>query len=252
MSELNTRNTRRGDALVAGVIVLYTVIGVVVGVLVGQLVVGLVVGLVVSAVLVARGRSTADAVALRASNAHVADAQQYQRLHNLVEGLCIANGLPKPAVYVVDDPAPNAFSVGRDAKHASIAVTTGLLEGLDRVELEGVVAHELAHIRNNDIAVATLAVTFVGYLSLGIAPLRARLTASLVAPEQHTLADVAGCQMTRFPPGLISALEKLQATSSVVRASSAATAHLWIVQPVAGASDTHPVLDERIALLREL
>ena len=92
--------------------------------------------------------------------------EQYRRLHNLVEGLCIAGGLPKPRVYVVDDPAPNAFATGRNPKHAAIAVTTGLLEKMNRVELEGVLAHELSHIRNYDILVSTLAVTLVGAVAL--------------------------------------------------------------------------------------
>ena len=95
-----------------------------------------------------------------------ADPEEYRRLHNLVEGLCIAGGLPKPGVYIVDDPAPNAFATGRNPKHAAIAVTTGLLEKLNRVELEGVIAHELSHIRNYDILVSTLAVTLVGAVAL--------------------------------------------------------------------------------------
>ena len=103
---------------------------------------------------------------LAVSRAHPADPQEYARLHNIVEGLCIASGLPKPRVYIVDDPAPNAFATGRNPKHAAIAVTTGLLEKLNRVELEGVVAHELSHIRNYDILVGTLAVTLVGAVAL--------------------------------------------------------------------------------------
>ena len=102
----------------------------------------------------------------RVSRAKPADPEQYQRLHNLVEGLCIAGGLPKPAVYIVDDPAPNAFATGRNPKHAAIAVTTGLLEKMNRVELEGVLAHELSHIQNYDILVSTLAVTLVGAVAL--------------------------------------------------------------------------------------
>ncbi len=91
---------------------------------------------------------------------------EYARFHNLVEGLCIASGLPKPRLYIVDDPAPNAFSTGRNPKHAAVAVTTGLLEKMNRVELEGVLAHELSHIRNYDVLVMTLAVTMVGIIAL--------------------------------------------------------------------------------------
>ena len=100
------------------------------------------------------------------SRAHPAADEEYPRLHNLVEGLCIAGGLPKPRLYVVDDPSPNAFATGRNPKHAAIAVTTGLLEKMNRVELEGVLAHELSHIKNYDILVSTLAVTLVGVIAL--------------------------------------------------------------------------------------
>ena len=124
------------------------------------------VALVFSGVLAFASYWKADAVALAVSRARPADPEQYRRLHNLVEGLCIAGGLPKPRVYVIDDPAPNAFATGRNPKHAAIAVTTGLLEKLNRVELEGVVAHELSHIRNYDILVSTLAVTLVGAVAL--------------------------------------------------------------------------------------
>jgi heat shock protein HtpX len=222
-------------------------------------------------------------------------------LHNLVEGLCIASGLPKPRVYIVDDPAPNAFATGRDPKHAAIAVTTGLLEKLNRVELEGVLAHELSHIRNYDILVSTLAVTLVGAVALltnfairamwwnggrvsrqgdrdgggnplaivGLvllifAPLIAKAMQAAVSRKRETLADVSACQITRYPPGLISALEKLRDDVTVTHAASAATAHMWIEQPMSGVGDkgkmgawnrmfdTHPPLEERIALLREL
>ena len=100
------------------------------------------------------------------SRAKPADPQEYARLHNLVEGLCIASGLPKPRVYIVEDEAPNAFATGRNPQHAAIAVTTGLLEKMNRVELEGVLAHELSHIKNYDILVSTLAVTMVGIIAL--------------------------------------------------------------------------------------
>src|SRR5689334_24556660 len=107
-----------------------------------------------------------DRVALAASRAKPADGPEYRRYHNLVEGLCIAAGLPKPRLYVIDDPSPNAFATGRNPKHAAIAVTTGLLEKMNRVELEGVLAHELSHIKNYDILVSTLAVTLVGVISI--------------------------------------------------------------------------------------
>ena len=204
-------------------------------------------------------------------------------------------------MFVVDDPAPNAFATGRNPKHAAIAVTTGLLEKLNRVELEGVIAHELSHIRNYDILVSTLAVTlvgavalttdvairmmwwnggrvrregdhgdhanplaFLGFALLIIAPIIARAMQATISRRRETLADVSAVQLTRYPPGLISALEKLRDDTTVTHSASTATAHLWIEQPMSGVGDqgrlgsihrlfdTHPPLEERISLLREL
>ena len=242
-----------------------------------------------------------DVVALKMSRAVEADPHTYARLHNLVEGLCIASGIPKPRIYVIDDVAPNAFATGRNPKHAAIAVTTGLLDMMTRVELEGVLAHELSHIKNDDILVSTLAVTLVGLITLAadlsirmmwwnggrrgrndqeggaapflaiiglaillLSPILARLMQMAVSRSRESLADVSAVEMTRYPPGLISALEKLQADTTVVHASSRATAHLWIEAPVAREEsegrmskwnrlfDTHPPLEERIAALQEL
>jgi heat shock protein HtpX len=239
-----------------------------------------------------------DAVALTMSRARPADPEQYPRLHNIVEGLCIASGLPKPRLYVVDDPAPNAFATGRDPKHAAVAVTTGLLDKMNRVELEGVLAHELSHVQNYDILISTLAVTLVGLVALItdvgmramwfggrgnrdsggqnpvtlmfailvliMAPLVARAMQMTIGRRRESLADTSGVEMTRYPPGLISALEKLRDDQTVVASGSRATAHLWIESPLdrdRGQSrfgrlnrlfDTHPPLDQRIAALREL
>jgi heat shock protein HtpX len=259
------------------------------------------VALVIAAVMAVTSYWKSDAIALSVSRAVPADPATYQRLHNLVEGLCIAGGLPKPRVYIINDPAPNAFATGRNPQHAAIAVTTGLLEKLNRVELEGVVAHELSHIRNYDILVSTIAVTLVGSIALmtdlGIrlmwwnggrtaregdrdnganplaifgfvllilAPIIAKAMQAAVSRQRETLADVSACQMTRYPPGLISALEKLRADQTATHSASMATAHMWIEQPLSGVSDggklsffhrmfdTHPPLDDRIALLKDL
>ena len=107
-----------------------------------------------------------DRLALAAARARPADGPEYARYHNLVEGLCIAAGIPKPRLYVIDDPAPNAFATGRNPEHAAVAVTTGLLAMMNRVELEGVLAHELSHVKNYDMLVGTIAVTAVGALAL--------------------------------------------------------------------------------------
>src|SRR5687767_3391259 len=109
---------------------------------------------------------SSDKIALSMSRAQPADVTEFGQLHNIVEGLAIAAGLPKPRVYVVDDTAPNAFATGRNPEHAAIAVTTGLLDKMDRSELEGVIAHELSHIKNRDTLVMTLAVTLVGVIIL--------------------------------------------------------------------------------------
>lgn len=171
-----------------------------------------------------------DRLALSLAGARPVDPEEHPRLHNLVEGLCASAGLPKPELYLVDDPAPNAFSVGRNPTHASLAVTTGLLDKLSRVELEGVVAHELSHIRSHDILVTTTAV--------GLPFLR------FVLPDRReSLADVTGVRLTRYPPGLIAALEKLRQERPAGR--SWPTSHLWIDAP-------HPPMDQRIKALRDL
>lgn len=302
MHEHIRSNKRRSALLIAGFVVVVTLVGAAVGLVIG----GGSIAVTIGALIVAGGIAfasywRADRIALAVSRARPADPQEYARLHNLVEGLCIASGLPKPGVYVVDDPAPNAFATGRNPRHASIAVTTGLLEKMNRVELEGVVAHELSHIRNYDILVSTLAVTmvgavallgdlairsmwwnggrvrrsgdhrdtnnplaFVGFALLILAPIAAKVMQAAISRQRESLADVTACQMTRYPPGLISALEKLQEDQTATHAASTATAHLWIEQPLSGLGDagrlrgphgwfnTHPPLEERIALLREL
>src|SRR5205807_2803404 len=175
--------------------------------LLGHGLVGLIIALVVAGVgsLVAYWKSAS--VALAMSHARPADPQQYARLHNLVEGLCIAAGLPKPRVYVIEDPAPNAFATGRDPRHAAVAVTTGLLDKMNRIELEGVLAHELSHVKNSDVLISTLAVTLVGLPSLVLVPLFAPVMQLAVSRRRESLADVNGVELTRYPPGLISALE---------------------------------------------
>ncbi len=301
MFDLIRANRRKSVLLVAGFVAFLMLVGAAVGLLVGHGVAGTVIALVISGVIAFTSYWKADSIALAVSRARPADPQEYQRLHNLVEGLCIESGLPKPRIYVVDDPAPNAFATGRNPRHAAIAVTTGLLEKLNRVELEGVLAHELSHIRNYDILVSTLAVTLVGgvailtdvairlmwwnggrvpregdrsdsnnplaivgFMLLLLAPLVAKAMQAAISRRRETLADVSACQMTRYPPGLISALEKLRDDVTVTHSASTATAHMWIEQPMSGVGDrgrlggvhrmfdTHPPLEERIALLREL
>ena len=301
MYDLIAANKRRTVLLIAAFVGLVVAVGAAVGILVGYGIAGTLIALGLAGAMAFASYWKSDAVALAMSRARPADPETYKRLHNLVEGLCIASGLPKPRVYIIDDPAPNAFATGRNPRHAAIAVTTGLLEQMNRVELEGVLAHELSHIRNYDILVSTLAVTmvgavailadvtirmmwwnggrqrrsgdhddgnnplaFVGFALLILAPLFAKLMQATISRRREALADVSACQMTRYPPGLISALEKLQADSTVTHSASRATAHLWIEQPMPGVQEgghlgwvnrlfnTHPPLEERIETLREL
>ncbi len=301
MFELIRSNKRRSVVLVVVFMLVVVLVGAAIGAVVGNGIAFTVAALVISALIAFTSYWKADKIALAVSRARPAPPEDYARLHNLVEGLCIAGGIPKPGIYVIDDPAPNAFATGRNPNHAAIAVTTGLLEMMNRVELEGVIAHELSHIRNYDILVSTLAVTMVGAVALMsdlairtmwwnggrvarngdrsdgnnplawigiimliVAPIVAKAMQATISRRRETLADVSACQLTRYPPGLISALEKLRADTTATHSASTATAHLWIEQPMSGVGDdgklggihklfdTHPPLDERIALLREL
>jgi len=301
MYELIASNKRRSILLVGAFVLVVSLVGAAFGIVFGYGWQGTVIALVVSGALAFASYWKADAVALAVSRAHPADPAEYRRLYNLVEGLTIASGLPMPRIYIVDDPAPNAFATGRNPRHAAIAVTSGLLEKMNRVELEGVLAHELSHIKNYDILVSTIAVTLVGSVVLlsdialrtmfwnggrvrrdgdrndgnnplaifGIififlAPLLGKAMQAAISRRREALADASAVQMTRYPPGLISALEKLLADTTVTHSASKATAHLWIEQPMSGVGDrgkfgslnnlfdTHPPLEERIAALREL
>ncbi len=296
------QNKRRSAAIVIGFVLFTTLVIAVILWLFNLGFIGIGIAAVVAIASAWGAYWKSDQIALKMSRAQPADEHTYARLHNLVEGLCIASGLPKPRIYIIDDPAPNAFATGRNPKHAAIAVTTGLLDMMTRVELEGVLAHELSHIKNDDILVSTLAVTMVGMITLAadisvrmmwwnggrngrnsdreggaapflaifglallvLSPLLAKLMQMSVSRSRESLADMSAIEMTRYPPGLISALEKLRDDTTVVHASSRATAHLWIEAPVARDEkegklskwnklfDTHPPIEERIAALQEL
>ena len=306
MYEQVAQNKRRSALIVVGFVAFVALVVAAFDLILGGGFYGLAIALPLAAIAAFASYRKSDSIALAVSRAQPADPDTYARLHNLVEGLCIASGLPKPRLYIVEDPAPNAFATGRNPQHAAVAVTTGLLEKMNRVELEGVLAHELAHVKNYDILVSTLAVTMVGILAiladigvrmlwwgggrrqyggndqggggaglllipamalLLLAPIVGRVMQAAVGRRRESLADISGVEMTRYPPGLISALEKLKADSTVVAGHSRATAHLWIEEP-APQNDregsvsvlnrinrlfaTHPPLEERIAALREL
>lgn len=300
------RNKRRTFVMLAAFVVLIGGVAVALGVLFRAGIAIVPIAIVIAIAMAWGSYFASDRIALAASRARPADGPEYARYHNLVEGLCIAAGLPKPRLYIVDDPAPNAFATGRNPKHAALAVTTGLLAIMNRVELEGVLAHELSHIRNYDILVSTVAVTAVGAVALMadlgmrfmwfggrsdrrdnndsgglgmilvllsfalliLAPFAAQLMQFAMSRRRELLADVSGVELTRYPPGLISALKKLKGDQAVVHYATRATAQLWIESPLdredhtEGAKhkrnwlnrkfDTHPPLDERIAALEAM
>lgn len=205
-----------------------------------------------------------DKLVLRMTNAVEANMDQHRELINIVENLSITAGLPMPRVYVVNDQAPNAFATGRNPEHAVVAATTGLLEMLDRNEIEGVMAHELAHVGNRDMLVMTVAVVLAGFIAIladflmrsmifggnnrdrhpiflvvaivGIilAPIAAQMIQMTVSRKREYVADATGALLTRYPEGLASALEKISGAKIPMRKASHATAHLFISDPFGG------------------
>ncbi len=225
----------------------------------------LVIAIVFSLFMNVAGYWFSDKVALAMSGAKPAPDAEFPDLHNIVENLAITAGLPKPRVYIINDAAPNAFATGRNKDHAAVAVTTGLLAGLNRAELEGVLAHELAHIGNRDILVATVAVILAGFVAIlsdiflrghlfggrnrnnnsrgggalaiiglvliVLAPIFATLIRLAISRRREYLADASGALLTRYPEGLASALEKIGAHPAPLARASDATAHLFISNP---------------------
>ena len=224
------------------------IIGALLALLAGPLL--LVAAALVALVLAVVAYLYAGQVVLRLSHARPAPADEEPRYHNLVEGLCVSAGLPKPELYVVDDDAPNSFATGRNPTHASIVVTTGLLQKLDRMELEGVLAHELSHIRSNDILVSSLGTALVGLPLRPAGALADRLLASLVGRGRERDADIGGVRLTRYPPGLAAALEKLRRAGPAALPAPRGTAHLWISSPLD--ADGAGRLEARIAALRDM
>ena len=300
MYEEIAANKRKSYLLIVAFVLLVIAVGIAFDVVLGWGGIGIAIAAVIAFASAIVSYWKSDSIALSMSKAVPADPTEYAQLHNLVEGLSIAGGLPKPRVYIVDDPSPNAFATGRDPEHAAIAVTTGLLERMNRVELEGVLAHELSHIKNYDILISTISVVLVGTIALlsdiGIramffgggrrqnsnagpfalvlvvvslllliaSPLIAGLMRAAVSRRRESYADISAVKLTRYPPGLISALEKLNDDRTVVHTASKATAHLWIESPLArnkaegsfsrinNLFETHPPLEERIQILRDL
>lgn len=225
-------------------------------------------------------------MALAMNGAKEIQKRDNPRLYRIVENLAITNGLPMPKVYVIDDPALNAFATGRDPKHASVAATTGILDALTDTELEGVMAHELGHVKNYDMRVSmvafalTVVISFIadiilhmtlfrsgdnnsnnaftlvlGLVAAIIAPLVATLIQLAISRQREYLADATGALTTRYPEGLATALEKISQQGSTMQRQNTATAHLFFANPLkkgnlAGLFSTHPPVEERIARLR--
>jgi heat shock protein HtpX len=240
----------------------------------GGKVAGLIV-LVLAGLFVTISYYSASSMVLGISQAREVKHDENPDLYHLVENLCIGAGVPTPKIYIIQDSAPNAFATGRDPQHASIAVTSGLLQKLDKLELEGVLAHELSHIRNYDIRLMTLVVVLVGLVALMadlmlrytwfgaghrssnrgkgegaagaiilllalvaaiLAPIAAQLIQLAISRGREYLADASGVLLTRYPEGLARALEKISADREPLEAANKATAHLYIANPLKGHS----------------
>ncbi len=226
---------------------------------------GILIAAIVASVMTLVGWFKGDAVALASAGAQPITKQQFPELYRLVENLALTAGLPTPKIFVIDDPSANAFAAGRDPQHASVAVTTGLLSIMAKPELEGVLAHELSHVKNFDIRVMTLVVVLVGVILLLsdwllrsfffnnrrrdeagqvtaillivglvlaiLSPLFAELIKLAVSRSREYLADASGALLTRYPDGLASALEKIAAHDRPLMRANHATAHLFIANP---------------------
>jgi heat shock protein HtpX len=234
-----------------------------------------------------------DKIVLKISRAQLIKEQDNRELYHIVENLCITAGLPVPKIYLINDKAMNALATGRDPKHAVVAITSGLLEKLDKSELEGVISHELSHIGNRDILLSTVVVVLVGFVALlsdffmrsmfwgglgrrddkeggqaqgilmlaGIAlailsPIAVTLIQLAISRNREYLADASGVLLTRYPDGLISALQKISADPTPLKVANKATNHLWISAPkkssIAKLFMTHPPIEERIKRLKEM
>jgi heat shock protein HtpX len=298
-------NRRKTILLIVGAIVLLGAVGYVLGLWYGGYGSGIygLVGAVALALVLSLGSFFGgDRLVLASTRAKAVTPEEQPRLHNIVEGLSIAAGIPKPSVYVIPEQAPNAFATGRNPEHSAVAVTEGLLATMNRVELEGVIGHELSHVVDRDILVGTVVATLVGavvliseffmrswwwggvrgrrggdrggggieaiifavgLVLLVLAPIIGQIVRLAVSRQREFLADAQGALLTRYPPGLASALRKIGAASGIpMRSANNATAHLWLNQPsrIQGEGmgpleklfSTHPPIEERIRRLEEM
>lgn len=264
-----TENKRNSWILICTVTAVLLVLGYLVGENWGNGYAGMILAIVVATIASLSAYYGGDKMILTMSRAKRIEKKDYPQLFNVVEELTIAAGLPMPAVYVIDDTAPNAFATGRDPEHASVAITTGLMQKLNRDELQGVMAHEMSHVQNRDILFAMMVGILVGSIVLVsdfflrsflwgggrrkrrsdkggggailliiaivlavLAPIFAKLLQLAVSRQREYLADASAAKLTRYPEGLASALEKISRDREVLEVANRATQHLYIVNPI--------------------
>jgi heat shock protein HtpX len=237
-----------------------------------------------------------DKIVLGMTKAKEVKHEENPEIYHIVENLCITAGLPVPKIYIIEESQPNAFATGRDSKHAVIAVTRGLLDKLQKPELEGVIAHELSHIGNKDILLSTVVIILAGLIAnisniflrisffggggrnndrgsggsilaivslvaIVLAPIAATIIQLAISRKREFLADASGALLTRYPEGLASALAKISSDPNPLKVAGNSTAHLFIANPFRGKQavswftklfSTHPPIEERIKILREM
>jgi len=290
-------NKRRSVLLIFIFVIFVAMIGFLLGLINGQsqgqypygfVMIALMISLIMTSILYFSG----DKIALSVNGAKEITKEQNPYLYNMVENLCLTSGQPIPKIYIMDDPAINAFATGRKPEISSIAVTTGALQKLANEELEGVIAHELSHIKNYDIRLMMLVAVLVGTISILIdwglrfgflgrrgsdreeggsspifliiglillilSPIIAQLIKLAISRKREYLADASGSLLTRYPEGLARALEKIAFENAPMKKASTATAHLFIANPFNGQKlarlfSTHPPIEDRIKKLREM
>lgn len=282
-------NKRKSIILITIFTILVIFLGYVIGQATGYGYNGLIIAVVVSLLMTLTSYYKGDTIALKTAGAiGPISQQQNPYVYRLVENLAITAGVPMPKVYIINDPALNAFATGRDPEHASVALTTGIIQALENEELEGVIAHELAHIKNYDIRIMMLVIVLIGvvtlladwflrfnlfrgssnrqnnaaiFLIVGLvlailSPLFAELIKLAISRKREFLADASGALLTRYPEGLARALEKISQQPDI-RMANKATAHLYIANPfskknISKLFSTHPPIEERIAALRKM
>ncbi|MFA7229168.1 MAG: zinc metalloprotease HtpX [Melioribacteraceae bacterium] len=250
---------------------------------------GMIVAFVISLVMNFGSYWFSDKIVLKMYKAREVTREQYPQLYDSVEDLAMKANLPMPKVYIMENPSPNAFATGRNPEHSAVAVTTGIMNLLNKEELEGVIAHELSHVKNRDILVGTIAATLVGTITfiarmagwaamfsggrderdrgsvvgdlalMIIAPIAAMLIQMAISRSREYMADEGGAQISGKPLALASALNKLQRGNQIVPMANAGTssAHMFIVNPLSGKSlmklfSTHPPIEERVERLQEI